>query len=153
MGCDIHAHVEIKYAGNWMHYANPRINRWYDLFSLMANVRNEEIGHAGYIRPIAQPRGIPRDATPTTKLCAKEYGADGHSHSWLSSEEVAKVVEWANKNHYKENSWYSFEHSEIGYIFGNGWNFKNYPAAENGKGYDGQPHKLEDARLVFWFDN
>ena len=41
MGCDIHAHFEIKVDGEWLHYSQANINRNYRLFEKMAGVRGE----------------------------------------------------------------------------------------------------------------
>lgn len=145
MGCDIHAHVEIKVGGKWVHYNHPSINRQYALFAKMANVRN-----GGSIVPISDPRGLPTDITESTAFDFKHDEPDAHSMSWLSSEEVASLGEWAEKEHKSEEpgSWWSFEHhSGIGYLFGNGWDLKKWTRKESG-----HPEELEDARLVFWFD-
>lgn len=143
MGCDIHAHVEVKINGEWHHYNHPRIDRWYDLFARMAGVRN----HKGTIEPISEPRGVPEDATFITKFDMDNWGADAHSHSWLSSEEVARLGNWAESK-MKElapNVYYSFEMHDVGYIFGCGWDYKKYS--------DSTPSVVQDSRLIFWFDN
>lgn len=140
MGCDIHAHVEIKINGKWHHFGNPYIERSYDLFSRMANVRNNK-----EIVPIDNPRGLPKDITWETNFCAVEEC--GHSHSWLSGKEVAELGDWYENKQKEWNpeSYYSFEVKAVGFIFGNGWDIQQYP--------DDYPEGVEDARLVFWFDN
>jgi hypothetical protein len=139
MGCDIHAHVEIKVSGKWYHYNHPKIDRYYELFARMANVRNN-----GSIEPISEPRGLPEDITFTTRYDRNWDGVDGHSDSWLSAKEVADLGKWveAKRKEFAPKVWYSFEHHDVGYIFGNGWD----DCERRPKGY-------EDARLVFWFDN
>jgi len=149
MGCDIHAHAEIKVNGVWQHYNHPRIGRDYELFTRMAGVRQVES-----VTPISPPRGLPRNLSFTTKLDRKNDGVDGHSDSWLSSEEVAELCEWMEARAKKcEPKGYYYAEKELGYIFGNGWDFKKYKREDGEKGYAGQPRELEDARLVFWFDN
>lgn len=137
MGCDITAHVEIKVNGEWYHWNHPKIDRWYDLFARMAGVR-------GDAEPISLPRGVPDDASFTTKLHRQHDEGDAHSDSWLTAEEVASLQGWIRSRPYTANN-VSVE-SQVGYIFGNGWDFKKY-------GYEGCPEGFEDARLVFWFDN
>ena len=110
------------------------------LFSRMADVRNDP----PRVEPISQPRGIPDDATWMTKFDCAHEGIDGHSHSWLSGSEVAELIKWRDAQN-KSEQWYSFEHEEIGYIFGNGWDVAKYPGD--------YPEGLEEARIVFWFDN
>lgn len=125
MGCDIHAHTEIKVNGRWEHYRAPCISRDYALFSMMAGVRT----WAGAPDPIAEPRGLPEDASVTTKLDSESYGKDGHTHSWLSLTEMEAVERF-------------FFGGLFGFFFGDwvgdraGW-----------------PSAVEDARVVFWFDN
>lgn len=89
MGCSIHVHVEVKVGDTWHHQSQGNFFRSYDLFAMMADVRNE-----GNIAPISEPRGLPDDVTETTYLGSEEWGDDGHSHSWLSSKEVGLVEKW-----------------------------------------------------------
>lgn len=142
MGCDIHAHVEIKIDNQWHHYNHPSAARRYALFARMADVRN-----SGGIEPITPPRGLPEDATFTTRFdYAERWGSDAHSASWLSADEVAGLEDWmrgAGDLGYP-CAGYSIE-SDFGYIFGSGWEISKYP--------NDYPKGLEDVRLVFWFDN
>jgi hypothetical protein len=142
VGCDIHAHVEIKIDGQWHHYNHPSVDRRYELFARMADVRNST-----GIDPIAPPRGLPDDITFTTRFDHDEgWGSDAHSESWLSAQEVTELDEWMRDYMRREymGQGYSIER-DFGYIFGNGWDIKKYPSD--------YPKQLEDARLVFWFDN
>lgn len=142
MGCDIHVHTEVKIDGVWHHYSTPSPRRNYDLFALMAGVRGRE-----GITPIASPRGVPEDATALTKWDASLWGEDGHSHSWLSAHEIARVAAYAEAAGWKDqrgDSWW--ESGEFGWLLGNNWSgFVKYP--------DERPEGLEDIRWVFWFDN
>lgn len=141
MGCDIHAHVEIKVNGKWHHYNHPSADRSYTMFARMADVRNDD-----GIEPISAPRGLPEDVTFTTRFDHDRMRSDAFSESWLSAEEVAGLGEWmraAAHREYRRDS-YSLE-ADFGYIFGNGWDIKRYPGD--------YPKELQDARLVFWFDN
>lgn len=107
MGCDIHMGVEVRRDGVWTarakmnteypgeHYREweePYDGRNYDLFAILANVRNGR-GFAGILtgggfNPIAEPRGIPEDASPEYRDWAGEMGGDGHSHSWFTVAEL-----------------------------------------------------------------
>jgi hypothetical protein len=67
-------------------------SRNYDLFSILADVRNG-YGFAGIktgmgFKPIAMPKGLPKDASREIKKLSKEYGADGHSHSYFTLDEI-----------------------------------------------------------------
>ena len=135
MGCDIHLHIEIKMYGEWLHYNHPSINRWYDLFAKMADVRN-----GGHIDPITDAKGLPEDATKTTAFDSLHWGVDGHTHSWLSSLEIEDLFRWIEIR--QGESWKMF-----GWLFGNGLeHFHAY-------GEEGYPKGLEDVRFVFWFDS
>jgi len=117
MGCDIHTHVETRKDGHWYHHGwrtkhavgeysdgstkydwdalfdDPLfIGRNYDLFAILANVRNG-YGFAGTptsggFTPIDMPRGLPDDVTPEVKRESDGWGVDAHSHSWLLLDEL-----------------------------------------------------------------
>jgi hypothetical protein len=135
MGCDIHAHAEVKINGTWHHYAMPEFHRDYDLFERMAGVRGSES------EAIAPPRGIPDDATELTKYDAAHWGSDGHSHSWLNAQEISDLSDWDDKRGNK-----GFDRSWERYLFGNYYSgFTKYPQE--------RPDGLDDVRFIFWFDN
>jgi hypothetical protein len=142
MGCDIHVHTEVKIGGEWHHLGHPNIGRNYSLFSKMAGVRN----YSPEETPLAEPRGLPEDATFLTKFDYKHMGADAHTPSWLDGEEIDKLDEWY-RAYYKQHDpdSYHYIEREFGYVFGNGWNVKKFPS-DNWPG-------VEDARWIFWFDN
>lgn len=106
MGCDIHPYVEmkgddgkwhaVKPAGNDPRWAKPEdiewdFNRSYHSFSVLAGVRNSD-----EYRPIAEPRGIPEDASQEVKDESERWDSDGHSHSWLSLSEIL-AYDWDQK--------------------------------------------------------
>lgn len=139
MGCDIHLHTEVKIKGTWHHYSCPNVNRHYNLFAKMANVRNN-----GKIEPISKPRGIPLDAAFLTKFACTDYGMDGHSHSWLNAEEIFILYEEFGC---MLDECYS---PAFGYFFGNDWDtFWKYRNGDS----DIIPEGVEDVRYIFWFDN
>lgn len=109
MGCDIHAIIERKthWAGDqkcWLNSGNPDIGRNYEMFAVLAGVRNYDA-----IVPLAEPRGMPsfkewheysdherwaswhnREDKPCKEI-EEEFerlGFDGHSHSWLTLAEI-----------------------------------------------------------------
>jgi hypothetical protein len=142
MGCDIHLHTEIKVNGKWLHYGAPSVPRCYALFALMADVRNSD----GDIIPVSKPKGLPDDISEITRLSNQRWGCDGHSHSWLSAVELAKLEDAWQKH--KPHGWdqSDLEHHYFGYLESNSWaGFAKYPE-------DREPW-IEDVRFVFWFDN
>jgi hypothetical protein len=142
MGCDIHLVLE-TYDDDlgWVgidtfkgHQSNNK-DRWYSpiatdrnykLFAALAGVRGD--GPA--------PRGIPEDASTTTKLLVKNYGADGHSHSWLPIDEATLAF---NERRYPEGETP---------IDPNGYR-DSYPTSY----WFGVESSEANYRLIFWFDN
>lgn len=118
MGCDIHCRFERRNPdGTWESVVNtnpteedlkrhewdcedaraegkpdpPMYKRYtvrnYRLFSLLANVRNE--GDDVPFVPIAPTnRGVPPDASVEYLRLVEQWGVDGHSHTWVTMEEV-----------------------------------------------------------------
>ena len=143
MGCDIHAHIEIKVNSEWLYYTQADIERSYNTFAKMAGVRNFQDN----ITPIAWGRGLPIDISLMTKLHRKYWGLDGHSDSWLTYDEIVSLIDWMSDDN--EGGFQSPEYIFFGervYLFGNTvYCWKKYP--------DEYPDFIEDIRLVFWFDN
>ena len=138
MGCDIHAHVEVKFRGQWVHYNAPHVRRHYDLFAKLAGVRND-----GEIEPIAPPRGLPVDIADLTRaIYEAEGGAEyTHSASHITADEMRDVARWYDSlDHNRTQGGHHGFEGVFGYLNGNS-------IASLGDGL------VEDARLVFWFDN
>jgi hypothetical protein len=115
MGCDAHIYVEVKKNGQWKKvgkvfpnpyyrpaekketYNKPKTDqpysgRNYDLFAILANVRNGR-GFAGSdtgdgFIPIDMPRDLPKNVSKTIKDISDEWGVDGHSHSYFTLREL-----------------------------------------------------------------
>jgi hypothetical protein len=95
MGCDIHTILQKKEKGKWVDKEVLDIDRNYDLFGILADVRN----NSG-LKPIKEPRGLPADFEivnkyyhPTNlKLCFYDdqlgYFIGEHTYSWLTLKEV-----------------------------------------------------------------
>lgn len=110
MGCDIHWYSETKKDGKWVcdqaasfekdedpdyehHYMNtfPNGGRDYWLFGLLANVRADT--PYGF-----EAKGIPEELSPEVGTIFTQWDIDGHSHSYLTREELkAKLVELGPK--------------------------------------------------------
>lgn len=142
MGCDIHMLLEVK---DWQHKpdgSETDDQEWgvvmtetatygarnYSVFAALANVRN----YNDAITPIAEPRGIPEDASEETKARHGRWGVDAHSASWLSLGEVL------------EHDWTKVPH---------GGEFFEWAKALNSGPTRIGYRDLADVRLVFWFDN
>ncbi len=109
MGCDIHIVVERKDGESWQRVwshsydktdmeGTPECfdNRNYDLFGILADVRNG-VGFAGCLTgsgwpSIAPDRGIPDDSTVTERE-RHDYTLGDHSYTWVSLDEL-KAFDW-----------------------------------------------------------
>jgi hypothetical protein len=104
MGCDIHIMVESLEASwrataklvkddDWLSVEDEIYDgRNYKLFSILANVRNG-YGFAGCdtgdtLVPISMPKGVPDDGSSEYKMLVEQWGCDGHSHSYLTLQEL-----------------------------------------------------------------
>lgn len=135
MGCDIHVHIEIKIEGKWRHYSQPHVDRSYNLFALLAGVRNYE-----NIEPISKSKGLPEDITYLTKKHYILRKSDAHDESWLS---IKELIELEN---IKQNDSFFLEDTFNTFIFENGLTgWYKYP--------EDNTMNIEDLRMVFWFDN
>ena len=116
MGCDIHMYVEYKkelpikdskkreekwISGDYFKL-NPYKDIWdgeeeeefekielyggrnYGLFATLAGVRD----YSNLIIPISNPKGIPHNCCDYVKKANKNWGIDGHTHSWLTLKEI-----------------------------------------------------------------
>lgn len=135
MGCDIHTVIERRVAkgtnGNpdkWVAVAiDPEgsRDRSYERFAALAGVRGEG----------PEPLGMPDDASDTAALLARDWGDDGHSHSWLPIAEAAAIylaTDSRDDPHGLRQKYPMWDYFEI--------------SAED-------PEEWPDHRLVFWFDN
>lgn len=115
MGCDIHIKCEIKRKDKWEVNSDkvfpnpwykegsddewnkdkfqeiPDDGRNYDWFAILADVRNGR-GFAGIstgsgFDVIAEPKGVPEDATDEWKKEVERWDCDMHSHSYLTLED------------------------------------------------------------------
>ena len=141
MGCDIHLHGEVKIQGKWRHWSTPDLDRDYELFAKMAEVRNN-FG----IRPISPPKGIPEDASFETRFDYEDAGKWVHSASWLSAKEIHELGQFlkvrASRLHPEE---FFYPEKLWGYVRGGSWGgVYRYPE-------EAALRKIEDVRFVFWF--
>lgn len=145
MGCDIHLYAEVKIAGAWLLYTQPRMIRCYALFEKMAGVRGD-VANA-----IAPPRGLPGDCSRMTRWAAEYDEAYAHSHSWLDAREIAELCTWGRKKLTPSRDrqalgYWDFEFETGAYLFGNSW--EGFTRCPNDR-----PKMLQDIRWIFWFDN
>lgn len=84
MGCDIHAFLEIKENNNWKFIKKLNLCRSYWMFSIFADVRNDD----PILVPISEPKFLPQNVTKEVYEISEQWDFDGHSHSWLTISEI-----------------------------------------------------------------
>jgi len=187
MGCDIHLFKEKKVNGQWV-TADDWSNEEDELYCERSNYGDRNYNLFGFISKGTRRhheksfdvKGMPSDASAEVKKCCEAWGADGHSHSYLTIGELkaafeivkndkatingmmhrdqwAKVQEEAKK---PEPNWM------VIYPYCQSTNMSEYvnfsidvPMSfilgsgieEIIAGFDGI--EAEDLRIVFWFDN
>lgn len=136
MGCDIHAHIEVKIRGRWEHYSCPPFIRNYQIFERICGVRGDEK------EAIAPPRGLPHDMSAVTRACYEHEHEhrDAHSMTWLTGQEFSDLIDWVEAGNAGPGL-ASFQHHYVGYLTGN--NFTS----------DNTPKEIQDVRFICWFDN
>jgi hypothetical protein len=86
MGCDIHCVIEQRdpeYKEWWTNRGDADIGRNYEMFSVLAGVRNYLD-----VRPIREPRGLPEDVDFMLKVYYEYWAEDAHSASWVTLKEM-----------------------------------------------------------------
>lgn len=86
MGCDIHSFGEYKdEQGKWRCIQGLEPFEWrsYTNFAFLAGVRNGQ-----GLKPISEPRGLPEDCSDEVRASSDAWDGDGHTHSWLSMQEL-----------------------------------------------------------------
>jgi hypothetical protein len=83
----------------WDNCGNPKIERNYTLFSILANVR--DYSHMHYI---SLPRGLPDDCCNEFESWFKHWDTDAHSCSWVSLQEM-KDFDMEAYEYYNRLAW------------------------------------------------
>lgn len=166
MGCDIHCYIEYKQAGRegWSGFGG-RINpgRHYGIFAKMADVRNDY-----GITPIAQPRGLPEDASYRANDDNRLYITKSEGEGFCSPESAERWVKsgaskyvnshdgkpaWVTHPDWHSHSWLTAQELE---------NSLSDPKVEADDAIEYRAvaavlrffeNTGREARLVFWFDN
>jgi hypothetical protein len=151
MGCDIHLTLEKRVGEKWIcidtfashhsAYAKPDAimdgysspttrDRNYRRFAALAGVRGDG----------PTPRGVPEDASETTRYLVDQWSGDGHSHSWEYLRDATRVfldTQWGPEGREISESIVKYPES---YFF-------NVDCSQ------GSGENADDYRVIFWFDN
>lgn len=149
MGCDIHSNAERKNdSGQWVKIdgLKPFDARCYGTFGFLAGVRNYSD-----VKPIAERRGFPEDASEEVAKDYEGWSGDSHSASWLS---VAELVEFDYDAMTEDRRCMRNNNGGSTCDPGEGkpQTFREFL----GKWFFDDLEKLKEAgaeRVVFWFDN
>jgi hypothetical protein len=124
MGCDIHGWIEVKVGDKYVAVKELEDrSRNYKRFAALAGVRN-----SCEMKHVI-PKGIPSDISDTARYHVVSWGVDGHSHSYLPLKDAAEIF--------------------LSTDYGPPYFAKTYPLLR----YFDYDDDVENARLVFWFDN
>lgn len=154
MGCDIHPIAEVRKEGKWTAVTSDvfPLNEWdreyykkdfgktpfhwrsYSMFAFLAGVRK----NYNNCEPLAEPKGMPDDASDVARELEEYWGIEGHSHSYLTLKELLEFD--YDKTLEGEGEIVTYR-EELGPLF-----FEHLEALKT----LGDP---EDVRVVFLFDN
>ena len=149
MGCDIHCYAERKNKdGKWEIVVNKEKNedewvsvnyhpydgRNYNLFAILANVRNG-IAFAGCktgegFNPISNPKGVPYDASKEYISIVEQWDVDGHSRSYFTLRELLDY-DWTQTTQLQ--GWVNMIDWEKFNLYGKQYSPKNYCGMIYGK--------------------
>lgn len=154
MGCDIHSFAEKRNAeGKWEQVPELHPFDWrsYGMYGWLAGVRNYSD-----VPPLSKPRGMPQDVSPDVAAECEHWDGDGHTHSWLSVDELAgfnydsAVEDRRVTRQTGPNSW------DGGQTCAPGEGEMTTYRAFLGEKFFNDLDRLKEAgaeRVVFWFDN
>ncbi|RLB17876.1 MAG: hypothetical protein DRG35_01405 [Deltaproteobacteria bacterium] len=89
MGTDIHGWLEFKSEDEWegAFQISNLVDQYYDIFGLLFGIRN------ALFKPIAPGRGLPSDASLTTRLNWYDWKGTGYGATWITYNEI-KEINW-----------------------------------------------------------
>ena len=133
MSRDIHMHMEIKIRGKWEHYRHsrePKDCRFHDhMMDRVTDLKFE----------------VPEDLSQITMLNLKYWVGDAHHIGILGLEAIAEVEAWFN-GLLAQGGIHNYDNKPFGYLLGMRWkSLVAYPSE--------LPFEIEDARIIYWFDN
>lgn len=142
MSTTMHAHIEVKKNGKWLHFAAPTVQTNYILFAAINGEQIEDLRHPERITPQASIKGLPDDLSEVTKFCHEQDSESYYLHGEgaLTAEDLENLQEhlW-EINEYDPKAKWDLD-TEIFRTYING----NAICAHQG---------WDDVRIVFWYDH
>lgn len=144
MGCNIHAHIEVKKDGQWHHFGQPNVERNYYVFSVIAGERISDCFLDG-VFPVAHIHEIPSDISFVTRVCLEQDKIRYRIHNpgVLLAEDLPELQDCL----YEARP--SIERTGIDELDLEHSIFRTYINGSTLAKHDG----WDDLRIVFWFDN
>lgn len=146
MGTTMHAHIEVKKDGRWLHYGCPDVRRDYILFACINGTRREDFYESepeiyNKINPVARIHKLPDDISEVTKICLATDSASCKLKGVgvLDSDDLIVLQHHLLEFKEPDGPGYDLE-EDI---------FKSYIGGNSIVRHEG----FDDSRIVFWFDN
>ena len=146
MGSTMHAHIEVKKDGKWLHFGAPDVQRDYLVFAVMTGERLDSISEKEKksVKPVAKIHKMPKDVSEVTKFCY-EQDKEGYALrniTVLTADDLWEVQKQLNRLEEEMiavDGPYDLE-ADIFHTYING------KALTSHQGWD-------DLRVIAWFDN
>lgn len=145
MGTTMHAHIEVKKNGEWLHYGCPNVTRNYLVFACINGTRKEDFKEQpeiyDKIHPVTTIHELPYDMSEVTKFCL-EIDNDRYklkNFGVMNAEDIENLQHhiWEIKN--PRDLDFDLEEDV----------FKTYIGGNSIAAHEG----FDDVRIIFWFDN
>ena len=147
MGTTMHAHIEVKKDGKWLHYGCPAIARNYLVFACINGMCKEALEGSPKvyerIQPVAKTDKLPDDMTEITRICLdmdrSDYTLKGYGVLDAGDLYRLQKLLWSIPGVKSGATEYDLEESFFKTYIGGG-------AIAVARGFD-------DVRVIFWYDN
>ncbi len=145
MGTTMHAHIEVKKNGTWLHYACPNVTRNYLFFAFVNGTRKEDFENQpdvyNKINPVCRINKIPDDISEVTSICL-DMDAEVYRIKRFG------VLEGSDLETLQHRLWKFNDSIDPEWDLEDGL-FNTYIGGNSIAGHNG----FDDVRVIFWFDN
>lgn len=147
MGCTMHAHIEVKRDGRWLHYGAPDVQRDYIVFAVISGERIDSFRKSTreQIIPQASVKGLPDNMSEVTEFCYQQdkEGVSVHGEGVLTAEDLKNLQKHLNE---LSERWCGRRCTDYDLEEGIFKTYINGNTIALHQGWD-------DVRIVFWYDN
>ncbi len=141
MSTTMHAHIEVKKNGKWLHFGAPKGLTDGLVHAVINGVSIDTFNTHGRIHPVCRINSLPEDMTEITKICLEEDRKDYriHDEGMLEACDIEKLQKELDNFRPEPLSHYDLEHNIFYTYICNG-------AIAAHRGFD-------DVRIIFWYDH